>query len=154
MWLKSVCTTEETIAKVYQQLAAWKPWCNVVYIDGALAARNRETNLKSTWKLPPCLPAFIVWGGAVQFPRGENSSVVISDDQWWPVMTSDGPCVLHYQTAGQEMLTGAIVAWLLGSNMAFWLDLRPVPQEKKSHVWCYNLVKIPWLWWSQVLGWN
>lgn len=82
MWLKSVCTTEETITKVYRQLAAWKPRCNVVYIDGALAARIRETNLKSTWKLPPCLPAFIVvLGGAIQFPGGENSSVVTSDDQ-------------------------------------------------------------------------
>lgn len=41
--VKSVCTTEETIAKVCQQPAAWKPRCNVVYIDGGLAASNRES---------------------------------------------------------------------------------------------------------------
>lgn len=69
------------MAKVHRQLAAWEPRCNVVYIDGALAARNREITLKSTWKLLPCLPAFIVLGGAVQFPGGEKSLVVTSDDQ-------------------------------------------------------------------------
>lgn len=65
--------------------------------------------------------------GAVQAAVLEKSSVIL---------LRDGPLVVQCQPTGQDVPTGAVVAWQSGLAHHFCLGLRPVPQEGSAGWHC------------------